>query len=74
MREIAETIGRRLGVPTARIATENAAEHFGFLSAFVGLDNPVSSRTTRDTLGWTPSHPGLIADLEQDPALAAKIS
>ena len=66
MRELAETIGRRLGVPAAAVATGQAERHFGYLSAFVGLDNPASSRITRDTLGWAPSRPGLIADLERD--------
>ncbi|MER7876386.1 SDR family oxidoreductase [Streptomyces solisilvae] len=68
--EIARTIARRLNLPVAGITAENAEKHFGFLTDFVGLDNPVSSRRTRDALNWTPSHPGLIADLEQDPDLA----
>jgi hypothetical protein len=32
----------------------------------VGLDNPTSSQITRDTLGWTPTQPGLLADLEEE--------
>lgn len=69
MRQIAETIGRRLGVPTAPVAPEDAPRQFGFLSPFVGLDNPTSSRITRETLGWKPTHPGLIAAIEADAAL-----
>jgi hypothetical protein len=72
MREIAATIGRRLGVPVAPLATGDAERHFSYLSAFVGLDNPTSSQITRDTLGWTPTRPGLISDLEQDRDLAVK--
>jgi nucleoside-diphosphate-sugar epimerase len=70
LRDIAETIGHRLGVPTARVTAEEAATRFGFLAPFVGMDNPVSSRSTRETLGWAPSRPGLIAALESDPLLA----
>jgi len=65
-REIAETIGKRLGVPTASIPAEEAGAHFGFLGGLVGLDNPVSNEFTRKTLGWEPEHVGLIEDLEQD--------
>jgi len=63
-REIAAAIGRNLGVPTASIAPEDAAGHFGFLSMFAGADNPTSSALTRQRLGWEPTGPGLIADLD----------
>jgi len=44
-------------------APEEAAGHFGFLAMFAGADNPASSALTRQRLGWTPTEPGLIADL-----------
>ena len=72
VREIASTVGRRLDVPVAPVATEDAERHFSYLSAIADLDNPASSQFTRDTLGWTPTRPGLISDLEQDRDLAAK--
>jgi nucleoside-diphosphate-sugar epimerase len=62
--QIAETIGRQLGVPAARIPAEQAQAHFGFLAALVALDNPASSALTQRLLGWEPTHPGLIADLD----------
>ncbi len=65
-REIAETIGRRLGVPAASIATDDLADHFSFLAGFVGADNPTSSRITRAALSWLPENVGLIDDLELD--------
>lgn len=67
--DTAVAIGRRLGVPVASVAAENAVRHFGFLSAFIGLDNPTSSRITRDLLGWTPTEAGLLADLDRDDSL-----
>ena len=73
LREIATTIGRRLDVPVAAVATEDAERHFAHLSAFLSLDNPTSSQITRDTLGWTPTRPGLSSDLEQDHNLAAEV-
>ena len=63
-REFAEAIGRNLGVPTASIAPEDAAGHFGFLGMFAAADNPASSALTRQRLGWAPARPGLIADLD----------
>ena len=63
-RDIAGVIGRKLGVPTASIAAEDADEHFSYLGHFVSLDNPASSELTRELLGWQTGHPGLIEDLE----------
>ncbi|MBS2531541.1 SDR family oxidoreductase [Catenulispora sp. NF23] len=64
-RELAEAIGRHLDLPVKSIPAEDAAEHFGGIGAFVGVDNPVSSTHTRQLLGWEPTHPGLIADLDE---------
>jgi nucleoside-diphosphate-sugar epimerase len=64
MREVAEAIGRRLGVPTASIPPDEATAHFGFLGMFALRDAPVSSRLTRERLGWIPTGPRLTADLE----------
>jgi len=63
-RDFAAAIGRNLGVPTASVAPEDAAGHFGFLAMFADADNPSSSALTRQRLGWTPTQPGLIADLD----------
>ena len=63
-RDIAEVIGRHLGVPTASIAPEEAPEHFGWIGGFFAADVPASSALTRERLGWEPVEAGLIADLE----------
>jgi nucleoside-diphosphate-sugar epimerase len=65
IREIAEVIGRHLDVPVAAIAAEDAGEQFSWLAGFLGVDSPASSSLTRELLGWQPTHPGLIEDLEQ---------
>ena len=62
-REIAEAIGRSLGVPAVSIAPEDADEHFGWIGRFFAADMPASSALTRQRLGWTPTHPGLLEDL-----------
>jgi len=64
-REIAEAIGRGLKVPVVSKSPEEAAAHFGWLGTFVGLDLIGSSVQTQARLGWRPSGPGLIADLER---------
>ncbi|SDD18695.1 SDR family oxidoreductase [Auraticoccus monumenti] len=63
-RAIAEAIGRGLGVPVGSIPPERAAEHFGWVGAFFAADLPVSSHRTRERLGWEPSGPSLLEDLE----------
>jgi nucleoside-diphosphate-sugar epimerase len=64
MREIAAVIGRGLKVPVVGLAPEQAQAHFGWLAMFAGFDMPASSAQTRIQLGWNPTGPGLIADLE----------
>jgi nucleoside-diphosphate-sugar epimerase len=65
-RQIAEAMGRHLDVPTTSVAPEDVAEHFGVMANFVGLDSPVTATITRGLLGWEPTGPGLLEDLEQD--------
>jgi nucleoside-diphosphate-sugar epimerase len=65
MREIAEVIGRGLKVPVVSLSQQEAQAHFGWLAMFVSYDMPASSAQTRRRLGWRPTGPGLIADLEQ---------
>jgi nucleoside-diphosphate-sugar epimerase len=64
MKEIADAIGRGLKVPVVAVPPEEAGQHFGFLGAFAGLDMPASSALTQERLGWHPTEPGLISDLE----------
>lgn len=64
VREIADVIGRGLKVPAIAITPEEAPTHFGFLGMFAGLDLTGTSAQTREKLGWKPTGPGLISDLE----------
>jgi nucleoside-diphosphate-sugar epimerase len=63
-REIAGVIGRRLNVPVVSKTPEEAAEHFGWLAHFAAMDNPASSAQTQERMGWRPTRPGLISDLD----------
>lgn len=64
LREIAEVIGRRLNLPVVAKSPEQAADHFGWLGLFIGFDAPASSARTQQRLGWRPTQPGLITDLQ----------
>lgn len=63
-KQIAEVIGRRLGLPVVSKTRAEAAEHFGWFAMFAGIDAPTSSARTQSQLQWKPEQPGLIADLD----------
>ncbi|WP_042395273.1 SDR family oxidoreductase [Streptacidiphilus carbonis] len=64
LREIAEAIARNLDLPAKSVPAEEVPGYFQFMAPFIGLDNPTSSARTRELLGWAPTHPGLIADID----------
>jgi nucleoside-diphosphate-sugar epimerase len=65
VRDIAEAISKGLKVPVVSLSQEEAQSHFGWLSVFAGSDLAASSAQTRKKLGWNPTGPSLIADLER---------
>jgi len=65
IREIFEVIGRRLDVPVRSIDPDEAGTRFGWMAGLLLLDAPASSAITQDLLGWRPTRPGLIADLDE---------
>jgi nucleoside-diphosphate-sugar epimerase len=65
-RHIAEAIGRGLSLP----AEPREPDHFGWFMRMAGADMAASSDRTRALTDWSPSNPGLLADLA-DPAYYA---
>jgi nucleoside-diphosphate-sugar epimerase len=63
-REIAEALARGLKLPAVSISQAKAAEHFGWMGLFVGMDMAASSAQTQAKLGWRPTGPKLITDLD----------
>ena len=59
-KDIAEVIGRRLDLPVETVPLET----YGPLGPIFDIDQPASSTHTRKTLGWEPTHPSLLEDLE----------
>ena len=64
IRDVAEVIGRHLDLPVVSVAGQDAADHFGWLTGLLGGDFPASSVLTRNLMGWLPTRPGLIQDLD----------
>lgn len=63
-RALAEVIGKQLQLPVKGIAAEEAGANMGFLGMMWAMDQPSSSKWTRERLGWQPTEVGLIADME----------
>jgi nucleoside-diphosphate-sugar epimerase len=61
VRAISEAIGRHLGLPAMSLPAEEFPGMFSFL---MSTDMPASSAFTQQLMGWTPTHPGLIDDIE----------
>ncbi|OAJ55064.1 3-beta hydroxysteroid dehydrogenase [Paraburkholderia ginsengiterrae] len=64
-RDIAGVIGRRLNLPVVSKSAAEASEHFGWFAMFAGVDVPSSSQWTQNQLGWQPTGPDLLTDIEQ---------
>lgn len=62
--DIATAIGRQLGLPTTSVDPDDALKHFGFLGLFAGADMAASAEQTRALLGWEPTGPTLVEDLD----------
>ncbi|QYE37134.1 SDR family oxidoreductase (plasmid) [Polymorphobacter sp. PAMC 29334] len=58
--DIATVIGRRLNLAVKAVPQES----FGPFGSIFAMDQPASSAHTRDILGWEPTHPSLLDDLE----------
>ena len=65
LRDIAALIGRRLNIPVVAKSPEEAPSHFGWFTGFAGMDMSASSTKTRAMLGWQPTQPNLLADVDQ---------
>ncbi len=64
VKSIAGAIGKQLGLPVKSITPEEAVTHFGWFAHMAAIDCPTSSLFTQQHLGWHPTHPTLLADIE----------
>jgi len=63
-KDIAATIGRGLKLPVVAATGDEIAKHFGWFAGFAAMDMSASSEKTRKLLGWMPTQPGLLDDIE----------
>jgi nucleoside-diphosphate-sugar epimerase len=66
LREIAEAIGSRLGLPVVSVPVDElmVPGYFGALASLVTKNYPAANVITRQTLDWEPAQPNLLADLD----------
>ena len=64
VKQMAQAIGRQLGLPARSLTNEEAGAHFGPLAMWVAGNGPASSERTRERLGWKPVEADLIADID----------
>jgi nucleoside-diphosphate-sugar epimerase len=65
-REIADAIGSRLDLPVVSVPVDElmVPGYFGALASLVTKNYPAANLITRQTLGWEPTQPALMADLD----------
>lgn len=65
LKDITETFAKRLGIPAVSISEAEAAEYFGLMAMFAGMDSTASSDLTRKELDWQPTGQDLLSDLRE---------
>jgi len=63
-RDIAESIGRQLDLPVRSFEPGEVTPPYQWLERFLGVSSLASSEITRATMGWSPTHPTLLDDLD----------
>lgn len=61
---IAKSISNGTQLPLVSVNQEEAQAHFTWFTHFAMLDCPASAEKTKATLGWEPTHPTLLKDME----------
>lgn len=61
--DIAAAVSAVLDVPLVSLPHNEAESHFGWLSMYIGKHGAATSDWTKVRLGWEPTGPSLIADL-----------
>jgi hypothetical protein len=64
MRQIADALAERLNLPARSTTAAQLAAEIPFVGGFLAADLTASSELTRELLGWTPTGPTLLEDIE----------
>ena len=62
-RDIAQAVGKRLGLPVVSKDKAAAEAHFTWFFYFASFDCPASAEISSAVLDWHPTHPELLEDL-----------
>jgi nucleoside-diphosphate-sugar epimerase len=63
-RDIAQAIGRAFSLPVTSIAPDDVQGHFGWIGTFFSMNLAATSTATQELLGWEPTGPTLVEDLD----------
>ena len=63
LKDVATALGKSLQIPAVSKPLEEAQEYFGFMAFALHEDNSTSSQKTRSELGWTPTQPKLLENI-----------
>ncbi|ETN39889.1 uncharacterized protein HMPREF1541_06115 [Cyphellophora europaea CBS 101466] len=66
VKDLAELIGRKLELPVEAVSFQEAQQSLGFFAMVMSRKNPVSSEKTQQELGWKPTQPGWLEDVEEN--------
>jgi Nucleoside-diphosphate-sugar epimerases len=66
VKNIAELIGKKLDLPVVSVSNENIAQHFEWMSGFIGFDSPATALQTQQQLGWQPTEIKLLQDIDEN--------
>ncbi|KAK7935579.1 oxidoreductase [Apiospora marii] len=61
VRDLAEAIGSRLGLPAVSLKPDQVKAHYGWFG-FAGANQRASSVKTQEELGWNPTGPTVVED------------
>ena len=64
--DMMKKISEKLNLPVESKTQQEAMQTIGFFAIPVGSDNPISSEKTQKDLGWKPSNPDLLNDIEKN--------
>lgn len=65
-KDIAESIGKGLGLPVVALSAEEAEKYFKWFTHFALMDCASSAEKTRRILDWEPEEIGLLEDMERN--------
>ncbi|KAM0789991.1 hypothetical protein ACM66B_005321 [Microbotryomycetes sp. NB124-2] len=64
MKDVAESLGQKLGLPAKPMSKEELPQHFGTIGAIMTMVTPASNKWTREVTGWNPQGKSLLEQIK----------